>query len=261
MCGTAMPTAFASPCLWSGTTLRSVGQPRLSTSRSWRTAAKRAAAPPARFAPRCVAQRSDDGTRDSEFDISDLPISSDSDVAGVEKRNELFEFVKQVPPPELVAKFASAAPTVVQKAIRQTIVSMLGTLPIGAFAPSVKTVSANLVQLFHSSLISGYMFRNAAYRLELTRSLGSISELPALPGANKEPEIRGGVAVFQSDDGTEMAVPVDQYVEELRSQVNTLRDELVRERKGGNEYVSHVQSISLAYHFCCTYRTTQCLQH
>jgi Protein of unknown function (DUF760) len=208
-----------------------------------------------------LAQRSDDGTRDSEFDISDLPMSSGSDVAGVEKRNELFEFVKQVPPPELVAKFANAAPSVVQKAIRQTIVAMLGTLPIGAFAPSVKTVSANLVQLFHSSLISGYMFRNAAYRLELTRSLGSISDLPALPGTNQEPEIRGGVAIFQSENGTEVTVPVDQYVEELRSQVNTLRDELVRERKGGNEYVPHSLSLpAITFPLLISFAYSTCLQ-
>lgn len=181
--------------------------------------------------------RSDDGSRDEEFDISDLPrefenIGKSTD--GEQEKNKLFEFVKTVSPSEMVSRFAEAAPPLVQKAIRQTIVSMLGSLPGSAFSPSVTTVSANLVQLFHSSLISGYMFRNAAYRLELTRSLGG-TNAPALPAANVEPEIIGGVAVFTSENGKTVEVPVDEYVSELRNQVSSLRDELARERKGGNE--------------------------
>lgn len=181
--------------------------------------------------------RSDDGSRDEEFDISDLPrefqdFGKPKD--GQKEKNQLYEFVKAVSPSDMVARFAEAAPAIVQKAIRQTIVSMLGSLPPTAFSPSVTTVSANLIQLFHSSLISGYMFRNAAYRLELTRSLGR-ANAPALPAANSEPEIRGGVAIFTSENGKTVEVPVDEYVSELRKQVSSLRDELNRERKGGNE--------------------------
>lgn len=190
--------------------------------------------------------RSDDGSRDSEFDISDLPRPSDSEGEGeVGERNELFEFVKTVPPPEMVARFAGAAPEVVQNAIRETIVSMLGSLPAKAFSPSVTTVSANLVQLLHSSLISGYMFRNAAYRLELTRNISGVgsSGLPALPGGEKPPEIVGGVAVFKGEDGKEVTVPVEEYVSELREQVDGLRKDLLRERKGGNELLSFISTL------------------
>lgn len=145
----------------------------------------------------------------------------------------------------MVARFAGAAPQVVQNAIRETIVSMLGSLPPAAFSPSVTTVSANLVQLFHSSLISGYMFRNAAYRLELTRNIGgtSGSGLPALPGNEGAPEIVGGVAVFKGEDGKEVKVPVEEYVNELREQVDGLRRDLLRERKGGNELLSFISTL------------------
>jgi hypothetical protein len=183
--------------------------------------------------------RSDDGSRDSEFDLGDAPAARDG-----ADNNELYEFIKTVPPPEMVARFADAAPPVVQTAIRQTIVAMLGSLPSTAFMPRVTTVSANLVQLFHSSLISGYMMRNASYRLELTRTLGGVaSGRPALAGAEATPEIVGGEAVFKSDGGVEVRIPVGEYVSELRGQVSELRNELARERKGGNELLSYISTL------------------
>lgn len=175
--------------------------------------------------------RSDDGSRDAEFSVG--PLST-------EEENELLQVVKSVPPPELVARFTEAAPPVVQGAIRQTLMRMLGSLPPLAFSTSVQTMSSNLVQLFHSCLISGYMFRNAAYRLELTRSL---SDLPALPPKENTPEIRGGVVVFTDESGSQVEVPVEDYVNELRHTVGALRNELERERKGGNELLSFLSTM------------------
>lgn len=177
--------------------------------------------------------RSDDGSRDSEFDVTGL--ESDDE-------NELLEFVKSVSPPELVQRFTDAAPPVVQGAIRQTLMRMLGSLPPVAFSTSVETMSQNLVQLFHSCLISGYMFRNAAYRLELTRSLDR-SDLPALPVQESIPEISGGTATFKSDDGSTVEVPVEEYVNELRQTVGSLKNELERERRGGNELLSFLSTM------------------
>lgn len=229
-----------------------------------RAASPRRAAPPRRAVIRAVSspggdasdasdeadarprrRRSDDGSRDSEFDIGDAPAAlEDLDEGGVEK-NELYEFVRQVSPPEMVSRFAEAAPKVVQNAIRQTIVSMLGSLPSAAFAPRITTVSANLIQLMHSSLISGYMMRNAAYRLELTRNLSDVTSgsVPLLAGAEAQPEIVGGEAVFKNEDGEEVRIPMEDYVSELRSQVTELRGELERERKGGNELLSYISTL------------------
>lgn len=175
--------------------------------------------------------RSDDGSRDSEFNLKEE-----------KEKNELFEFVKSVPPPDLVKRFTEAAPAVVQSAIRQTLVRMLGNLPPLAFSTNVSTMSSNLVQLFHSCLISGYMFRNAAYRLELTRNLDT-ADRPALPQKSEPPKIVGGVAVFKNEDGKEVEVPVEQYVTELRDTVNSLRSDLERERKGGNELLSFLSTM------------------
>ena len=180
------------------------------------------------------SERSDDGSRDSEFDID---IS-----ANEEDVNELFQFVKQVPPPELVNKFTQSAPPVVQHAIRETLVNMLGSLPPLAFNTTVSTMSSNLVQLFHSSLVTGYMFRNATYRLELTRSI-DWSGLRALPSSEDQPEINGGVAVFKQGDGSTVEVPVEEYIHELRQTVQNLQGELQRERKGGNELLSFISTM------------------
>lgn len=179
--------------------------------------------------------RSDDGSRDSEFNV---------DIFGEDQQesNELFQFVRQIPPPDLVKKFTESAPTVVQSAIRETLVSMLGSLPPLAFSINVSTMSSNLVQLFHSSLVTGYMFRNAAYRLELTRSL-DWAGLKALPSTDDKPEIQGGVAVFKQGDGSTVEVPVEDYIDELRATVNNLQGELHREREGGNELLSFISTM------------------
>lgn len=186
------------------------------------------------------SNRSDDGSRDSEFDL-DLT-KADGEKSDDGERNELFKFIKSIPPPELVQRFTTSAPPVVQKAIRETLVSILGSLPPLAFYTTVSSMSANLVQLFHSTLVTGYMFRNAAYRLELTRSL-DWSGLKALPSSENQPEIKGGVAVFKQSDGTTVEVPVDQYIGELRDTVKNLRNELQKERKGGNELLSFISTM------------------
>eukprot|EP00178_Gracilaria_changii_P003318 TRINITY_DN1488_c0_g1_i1.p4 TRINITY_DN1488_c0_g1~~TRINITY_DN1488_c0_g1_i1.p4 ORF type:complete len:342 (-),score=48.28 TRINITY_DN1488_c0_g1_i1:5053-6078(-) len=181
--------------------------------------------------------RSDDGSRDSEFNL-DLSTQPEK-----EETNELFNIIKAVPPPDLVKKFTETSPPVVQNAIRETLVSMLGSLPPLAFATSISTMSSNLIQLFHSSLVTGYMFRNATYRMELTRSL-DWSGFRALPSTEDEhPEIKGGVAVFKQSDGSSVEVPVEEYISDLRKTVDNLQGELQRERKGGNELLSFIATM------------------
>lgn len=204
------------------------------TLRNTRSARFYATASPPPTPPPSDPDRSDDGSRDSEFNLEPLQDTEDP--------NQLFQFVKSVPPPELVKKFTESAPPVVQNAIRETLVSMLGSLPPMAFSMNVTTMSSNLVQLFHSSLVTGYMFRNATYRLELTRSL-DWSGLKALPGKEETPEIKGGVAIFKQGDGSTVEVPVEQYIDELRDTVRTLQGELQRERKGGNELLSFIATM------------------
>lgn len=186
--------------------------------------------------------RSDDGSRDSEFDLDLTANSSKNGDPNDTESNELFKVIKSIPPPELVQRFTQSAPPVVQKALRETLVSILGSLPPLAFYTSISSMSANLVQLFHSTLVTGYMFRNAAYRLELTRTL-DWAGLKALPSSEDKPEIKGGVVIYKQNDGSTVEVPVDEYISELRDTVSSLRNELQRERKGGNELLSFISTM------------------
>ena len=54
--------------------------------------------------------------------------------------------------------------------MRQTINNMLGTLPPQFFDVTVRTYGENMAQLMQSMLMTGYLFRNALYRLELQAS-------------------------------------------------------------------------------------------
>lgn len=56
--------------------------------------------------------------------------------------------------------------------MRETIARMLGTLPPQFFQVTVSTRSSeDLAQLFYSVMMTGYLFRNAQYRLELRRKM------------------------------------------------------------------------------------------
>ena len=68
--------------------------------------------------------------------------------------------------------------------MRETLARMLGTLPPKFFQVTVSTRnSEDLAQLFYSVMMTGYMFRNAQYRLELRRKLAYASVDAGAPGA------------------------------------------------------------------------------
>ncbi|KAG6534197.1 hypothetical protein ZIOFF_008082 [Zingiber officinale] len=90
------------------------------------------------------------------------------------RRDILLEYVRNVQP-EFMELFMKRAPQQVVDAMRQTVTNMIGTLPPQFFAVTVTTVAENLAQLMYSVLMTGYMFRNAQYRLELQQSVEQIS--------------------------------------------------------------------------------------
>lgn len=214
--------------------------------------------------PAALDGRSDGGSRDSEFVVNDTPAPSVSSalarlsrLAGgsgapsgepPQESNELVKFVQSVPPPELMRRFKETAPAEVQAAMRQTLTSMLGSLPAHAFQTSVRTATANLVQLMSSLLLSGYLIRNVEYRYGLLQSLSSPSK--QLPGtgadASSKPRIEGGVAVFVHSDGSTSEMPVAEYVEELRSEVDSLREELTRTAAGSNPLIAFMANMEPA---------------
>ncbi|GAB0497557.1 hypothetical protein MMPV_008892 [Pyropia vietnamensis] len=214
--------------------------------------------------PASLDGRSDSGSRDSEFVVDDSPApsvssalarlsrlaggSGDPSGEAPQEANELVNFVQSVPPPELMRRFKETAPAEVQAAMRQTLTSMLGSLPAHAFQTSVRTATANLVQLMSSLLLSGYLIRNAQYRYGLLQSLTSPSKQLSGTGADgsPKPRIEGGVAVFVHSDGSTSEMPVAEYVQELRSEVDLLRRELTRTSAGSNPLIAFMANMEPA---------------
>jgi hypothetical protein len=70
--------------------------------------------------------------------------------------------------------------------MRQTVTNMLGTLPAQFFEVTVTTVGENLAQLMYSVMMTGYMFRNAQYRMELGSSMAALPSKDPAPVDQEE---------------------------------------------------------------------------
>lgn len=79
--------------------------------------------------------------------------------------------MEKIAPNELIQKFAATAPLNVQAACKSTVVNILGSLPNYAVDAALITTSSKLSNLLHQMQITGYMFKNAEYRMSFVRSL------------------------------------------------------------------------------------------
>ena len=71
----------------------------------------------------------------------------------------------------MIMKFASTAPINVQAAAKSTVVNILGNLPNYALDAALVTTSSKLANLLHQMQMTGYMFKNAEYKMSFTRPL------------------------------------------------------------------------------------------
>lgn len=91
------------------------------------------------------------------------------------ERNPYMAVISRLSPSELISRFTSSAHPRVQNAVRQTILGMLGGLPKLAFETTTFTTAQRLASLMFQLQMTGYMFKNAEYRLSLQQSLGDYS--------------------------------------------------------------------------------------
>ena len=77
--------------------------------------------------------------------------------AAAARRQLLLKYVEEVQP-GLIDQFMTRAPTEVVDAMRETVTSMIGTLPPQFFEVTVTTVAENLAQLMLSVMMTGYMW-------------------------------------------------------------------------------------------------------
>ncbi|XVE94429.1 hypothetical protein REPUB_Repub02eG0007800 [Reevesia pubescens] len=165
------------------------------------------------------------------------------------RRDILLEYVKNVQP-EFMELFVKRAPQQVVEAMRQTVTNMIGTLPPQFFAVTVSTVAENLAQLMYSIMMTGYMFRNAQYRLELQQSLEQAA-LPEVqekkdvpdyaPGTQKN--VSGEVIRWNNISGLEK-IDAKKYIELLEAEIEELSRQVGRKSANGpNELLEYLKSL------------------
>ena len=191
--------------------------------------------------------------------------------------NPYLHVVSRLAPSDLIGEFTSTASPRVQDAVRATILGLIGGLPQMAFGTRTVATGERLASLMFQLQMTGYMFKNAEYRLSLTQSLGGVGGgAGLLPGDGAVGDgggrIRGKIKVRYgaggdgADDGAgapdgadagegdaeggertstsgsstpgmEVEVDAEAYMSELRGEVSRLRDELDATKQAKEEEI------------------------
>lgn len=198
-----------------------------------------------------LSYRSDNGTRDDEFELAPRNgTTALSRMLPAEEENQYYRLVAALSPKEIIGRFAKTAPERVQEAVRQTILGLLGNAGSFALETTTATTSERLANLMFQLQMTGYMFKNAEYRMSLSQSLESVPALApgeGLDAADDDmPQVRGQVKL--SIGGEEIKVDADAYMAELRSEVVELRRELAavesaRQEAAQRDLLAYVRSM------------------
>jgi len=154
-----------------------------------------------------ISFRSDDGRREEEFQVDDQQQQQQQDEAITEeeeeegdnkneaeggtislarftekeettaalmKRNPYMEVVNRLSPREIIGRFTATAHPRVQEAVKGTILGLIGNLPKLAFETTMVTTGQRLASLMFQLQMTGYMFKNAEYRMTLSNAVGSM---------------------------------------------------------------------------------------
>lgn len=144
-----------------------------------------------------------------------------------ETAKRYFELVEKLSPNEMLQKFAETAPRNVQEATKSTIVNILGSLPNYALDAALITTSSKLANLLFQMQLTGYMFKNAEYRMSLTRSLKGFPRLPpaaAVSDGNTTLYLQDGARAVGTVEvvtqtGETVSVPADSLMQALSKEV------------------------------------------
>ena len=131
------------------------------------------------------SNETDDNSVSESIEESEELVGSESESSGSEPpgilapvngttlaNNDYLNVVSKLSPSDLISKFTSTAHPRVQDAVRSTILGLIGTLPQLAFETTTITTGERLASLMFQLQMTGYMFKNAEYRLSLSQSLG-----------------------------------------------------------------------------------------
>ena len=168
-----------------------------------------------------------------------------------------FEILDKISPNEMIQKFAQTAPKNVQEAAKSTVMTILGSLPNYALDAAMITTSTKLATLLYQMQITGYMFKNAEYRMTLTKQLKGLPRLPApvivrkgnvtisperdaIQGYN-EVKVRTSSGEVVSVDVQELTGAMIKELEELRTELSLVRVE--REAELRSNMLTYIQAL------------------
>ena len=157
----------------------------------------------------------------------------------------------------MLQKFAVQAPQNVQEAAKSTVMSILGQLPNYALDASLITTSTKLANLIYQMQMTGYMLKNAEYRMSLTRTLKGLPKLPPateLRQGNvtmsplRSAEISGLATVKNAQTGEMVQVDVSEITSSLSKEIDALRLELSvikdnRENELRSNLLTYIQAL------------------
>lgn len=138
--------------------------------------------------------------------------------------NPYLSVVSRLAPSDLIAKFTATASPRVQDAVRTTVLGLIGGLPQMAFETKTVATGERLASLMFQLQMTGYMFKNAEYRLTLSQSLGRERMLPGSGGDDDAKAVREGrgrlrgkIKVrYGGGNGSDAMVDADEGAEESR---------------------------------------------
>lgn len=165
--------------------------------------------------------------------------------------------------PSAIEEFSGSAPATVVEAMRISVTNLLGTLPPAYFSVNISMRLDNFAQLLYSIMLTGYMYRNALYRMELRSTLAT-PFLPSGEPAESQPEpaaqsqtdllyapgtqkthVSGEVLRWHHETGAE-AIPAAQYIENLEREIVVLKQQAARNRlsnQHGNQLCDYIKSL------------------
>ena len=175
--------------------------------------------------------------------------------SGREIDNKYYKIVDKLEPNEMLQKFARNAPPNVQEAAKSTIVNILGSLPNYALDASLMTTNVKLANLMFQMEVTGYMLKNAEYRMSLTRSLKGLPKLPPSAKINdgnttislSDAKVEGKVTIQNSQgekiemEAAELTASLSKEVDDLRKEMALIRSD--RETELRSNLLTYIQAL------------------
>ncbi|KAL3161361.1 hypothetical protein ABBQ32_010256 [Trebouxia sp. C0010 RCD-2024] len=170
---------------------------------------------------------------------------SGATVQELDRRRFLLRHVQDAEP-GIMQEFVDLGPPHVVDAMRQTIANYLGGLPPPFFTVEISAKGEDLAQLMYTMMVTGYVFRNVQYKLDLrTNMLPQGNETfdeydfpPALPimgmldysqdgqyAPGIQAKVTGEVLRWHHVNGVQ-AIPAKEYIEKLERENQILKQQV-----------------------------------